>query len=222
MRMESAEKNAKALKATEPTMQKLSPVPRSSTTQKPCYHCGRTNHDASKCRCVNMTCHHCGKKGHIAPACLSRKGRNRRQGPRPRKEARETKYVSTASDNSDVEEFHLFNVGSKSSCPITVELQVEGKALPMELDTGAVFSIVSEHTRKDIFPNLRLHKSRILLKTYTDERISVLGELHVHVQYGSQKARLVLLVVDGNGPSLLGQNWLRHVRLDWKSICAVS
>ena len=223
MRMELAEKNAKALKATEPTVQQLSPVPRSSTTQKPCYRCGRTNHDTSKCRCVNMTCHHCGKKGHIAPACLSRKeGRNRRQGPRPRKEARETKYVSTASDNSDVEEFHLFNVGSKSSCPITVELQVEGKALPMELDTGAAFSIVSERTRKDIFPNLCLHKSRILLKTYTDERISVLGELHIHVQYGSQKARLVLLVVDGNGPSLLGRNWLRHVRLDWKSICTVS
>ena len=91
-----------------------------------------------------------------------------------------------------------------------------------ELDTGSAFSIVSEHTRKDIFPNLRLHKSSILLKTYTDERIFVLGELHVHMQYGSQKARLVLLVVDGNGPSLLGRNWLRHVRLDWKSICAVS
>lgn len=29
---------------------------------------------------------------------------------------------------------------------------------------------------------------------------------------------LPLIVVEGKGPSLLGRNWLRHVRFDWQSI----
>ena len=37
-------------------------------------------------------------------------------------------------------------------------------------------------------------------------------------QYGSQVAKLVLVVVAGNGPSLLGRNWLKYLRLDWKQI----
>ena len=60
------------------------------------------------------------------------------------------------------------------------------------------------------------------MKTYTDEKIDVLGQLHVHVKYGDQDAPLVLLVVGGDGPSLLGRNWLRYIRLDWKKINAIS
>ena len=88
----------------------------------------------------------------------------------------------------------------------------------MELDTGAAFSIISERTRKVHFADVKLRKSSILLKTYSNERINVLGQLHVRVTYGVQRAPLVLLVVEGDGPSLLGRNWLRHIRLDWKNI----
>ena len=34
----------------------------------------------------------------------------------------------------------------------------------------------------------------------------------------NQKQALTLLVVEGNGPSLLGRNWLTKIRLDWNSI----
>ena len=69
---------------------------------------------------------------------------------------------------------------------------------------------------------LKLHKSKILLKTYTGEHIPVQGELRVHVRYGEQCASLVLLVVAGDGPTLLGRNWLKYIQLDWKAIHAVS
>ena len=42
------------------------------------------------------------------------------------------------------------------------------------------------------------------------------------MQYGDQLARLVLLVVAGDGPSLLGRNWLRYIQLDWKQINSMS
>ena len=66
-------------------------------------------------------------------------------------------------------------------------------------------------------------RSRVCFsKTYTDESIRVLRELPVDVQYHGQRKQLVLLVVEGDGPSLLGRNWLEQLNLDWKSIKAVA
>ena len=91
----------------------------------------------------------------------------------------------------------------------------------MEVDTGAALSVISETTRLAIFPEDTLHPSTLILKTYTDEHLKVTGTLNVRVRYGDQKQKLVLVVVAGNGPSLLGRNWLKYIRLDWSSIFAV-
>jgi hypothetical protein len=129
--------------------------------------------------------------------------------------------VSDATDETEEEDF-LHMVASQSSKPIFVDLQINDKTLQMELDTGAAFTIISERTRKTVFPELPLLKCPIRLKTYTDERIAVLGQLNVHVSYGDQRAPLVLLVIAGDGHTLLGWNWLRYIRLDWECISAVS
>ena len=98
---------------------------------------------------------------------------------------------------------------------------VEGKSLTTEVDTGAAVSIISEATCRDKFPHLKLHKSKIVLKTYTDEPMQVVGQINVHVQYCGQTAPLVLVVVAGDGPSLFGRNWLKYIQLDWKRIATV-
>ena len=36
--------------------------------------------------------------------------------------------------------------------------------------------------------------------------------------YGSYRGTLTLYVVEGAGPPLLGQDWLKHIRLDWSAI----
>ena len=56
------------------------------------------------------------------------------------------------------------------------------------------------------------------LRTYTGEYIPVVGEMITQVQYGSQAKELGLIVVQGEGPSLFGCNWLEHFQLDWKTI----
>ena len=43
------------------------------------------------------------------------------------------------------------------------------------------------------------------------------GALEVEVHQGDQQRRLPLLVTKGNGPGLLGRNWLTELRLDLKS-----
>lgn len=46
----------------------------------------------------------------------------------------------------------------------------------------------------------------------------MLGTVDVVVKYGDQTAILPLLVVKGEGPSLLGRNWLAALKLDWHEI----
>ena len=46
----------------------------------------------------------------------------------------------------------------------------------------------------------------------------MLGVMPVQVIGGEQKKNLPLVVIQGNGDTLLGRDWLSHLRLDWKSI----
>ena len=86
---------------------------------------------------------------------------------------------------------------------------------------GAGLCIILEATRKAVFPEKALHPSNLVLKTYTDEHMEVTGTLKLRVKYGNQEKKLVLVVVAGNGPSLFGQNWLKHLKLDWRNMVAV-
>ena len=78
----------------------------------------------------------------------------------------------------------------------------------MEIDTGATVLIISEETRKKLFPEAILSKSSLLLKTYTGEAMPVAGEMNVVVKYGLQTVDLTLTAVKGSGPSLFGRDWL--------------
>ena len=56
-----------------------------------------------------------------------------------------------------------------------------------------------------------------LLRTYTRHTLEAKGCIEVNVKYQSQEKQLPLVVVAGERPSLLGRNWLAHIKLDWPS-----
>lgn len=45
--------------------------------------------------------------------------------------------------------------------------------------------------------------------------------MNVNVEYNGQTTTLPLIVTRGTGPALLGRNWLKELRLDWKQIFSV-
>ena len=98
--------------------------------------------------------------------------------------------------------------------PIVVTLNVSGQRLPMEVDTGAAVSIISAGTKEELFPDFQLTSTSLILTTYTGEEMEVTGEMQVEVSYGDYKGCLSLYVVEGTGPSLMGRDWLRLIRLD--------
>ena len=228
--MEAADRNAKSLKILEGSVQKLNV--RQPALNAPCYRCGRTNHAAKDCRFRDAECHYCKKKGHIASACRARppqksagKGQSERKPMHRRAKPQSTRWVATGgseSEASDTEELKLFNVTDRRSRSYQADFIIENKQLRMEVDTGAAVSIISEQQQKELFPDAALHTSRLELKTYTGERMAVVGEWDVQVQYCQQSKTLPLIVVTGNGPSLLGRNWLEHIRLDWKKIGSIA
>ena len=87
-----------------------------------------------------------------------------------------------------------------------------------EIDTGASVTLISEETYNEHYQDKPLQRLSLKLKTYTGESLQVLSQVTVTVSYHSQQGSYTLYVVKEAGPSLLGRDWLKHIRLDWKAI----
>ena len=64
--------------------------------------------------------------------------------------------------------------------------------------------------------------TKVKLKAYNGVQIQVYEEVWLPVVYDQQKRVLPLIVVDGDGPPLLGRNWLKELQLNWHNIFLVS
>ena len=87
----------------------------------------------------------------------------------------------------------------------------------MEFDTGATRSVISGKTFEQLGITTRtptLQPTTTRLRTYTGEVLKVMGECEVVVTLGTQQDRLRLLVIDGDGPSLIGRDWLVRLNID--------
>ena len=51
--------------------------------------------------------------------------------------------------------------------PIRVEVKINGKPLLMEVDTGAAVSLISYRKLKQILPRIKINKTTVVLRTYT-------------------------------------------------------
>ena len=77
---------------------------------------------------------------------------------------------------------------------------------------------MSKTVFKKLFPDLLLRKSRVGLTTYTGQTMKIVDEVDVQVSYQEQEPKqLTLVVVEGNGPTLLRCNWLPNFKIDWKT-----
>ena len=201
--------------------------------QKSCHRCGCAGHSPDACYFREQKYRACGKKGHIAKVCHSTensasrdKGKPpgkfwRKRPPQGTGDKHKADYVaqqqsdrgSSPEGQEDMPVFMIQTVKGKPETGITVEPEVNGVPLEMELDTGASVSIVPEKTWKDRFPGVQLENTGIQLKTCTGEELRVLGQIQVRVKYENQEHQLPLLVVEGEGPPLFERNWRRKIQL---------
>ena len=84
--------------------------------------------------------------------------------------------------------------------------------------SGAAVSVISHENQQKQFPEAIIMETAIKLRSYTGEAINIIGEKDVHVNHNMQESNLAITVVAGKGPTLLGRDWLRNLKLDWKTI----
>ena len=199
----------------------------SKRTEFVCYRCGQSGHSPAHCTFCTAQCHKCGKLGHIKKMCQSKKAlrgggtsntRNSRQTRTHTTESRNPRPVRAVQNESTVqtEEYSLYNIDSPvPTKPIMLEVVINNQPVSMELDTGSAVTLVSEHTFKSKWPDTPLQVSNVKLRTYSNESLQVLGQIEAKIQYNKQT------VLEGNGPTLFGRDWLAHIQLEWKKIHSV-
>ena len=101
-----------------------------------------------------------------------------------------------------------------------VIVTIGGHDVTMQLDTGAAVSIIPEATYKSHLSKYTLTETKPL-KSYSRDKLELLGQIRVPVKYESQTVTLPLVVAKGNKVPLLGRNWLEHIKLNWTEIFAL-
>ena len=186
------------------------------------------------CWFKNATCNLCGKTGHIKPVCRSNQQQSETFVKHPERKWRVGKGRSMTSQSQskthllqegedDEQSYTMFTIdscyGRKREDRIIESFMIQDQMIDLEIDTGATVSVINENTYRQLKNSTVLKKTQTILRTYSGEKIIPMGVIDVSVNYQNREHVLPLLVISG-GPNILGRNWLREIRLNWRDIQA--
>ena len=106
--------------------------------------------------------------------------------------------------------YELFMMQDKTRDPILITLQVNQVPVEMELDTVVSLTLINRATYSKITCDspVTLEHSNAQLQIYTGQPVAILGTVTIQAKYGEQLLQLPVHVVEGDGPILLGRDWL--------------
>ena len=223
-------KDSKVIQGASGVTQTVNQVtPAKQQPAKPCYRCGESNHKASDCYYKETTCSHCKKKGHLAKAYCNWTSTNPPSTPRRQRQNQSTHFIEDTLDSqNDPSVYSLFTVNNSvhrkgfDSNMFTVNVLINKQPVGMQIDTGAAVSIMSEATYQQLWPQENgppiETTTATQLSTYSGDMLETLGTITCDIEYQLQKCQLPLIIVKHPGPTLLGRNWLYHIRIDWPQI----
>ncbi|XP_054257058.1 uncharacterized protein K02A2.6-like [Macrosteles quadrilineatus] len=175
-----------------------------SGLQGRCYRCGDKDHRANTCKFRNEFCNLCNKVGHIAKVCMG--------GPRKQRiDQLEDREIEKQLDHTTYDSYKL---QVNNSDKFIMKIEIEGKPLSMELDTGAALSSISFEDYKRLDINKRMFKSHVQLRTYTGEIIQTKGVVYVRFQYKEKIYFGKLFIIDQDVEPIFGRDWIREVNLE--------
>ena len=228
---ETAAKDSKAIQGSSGASQTVhvnhmaETKPRPTSSTKPCYRCGKSNHKAMECYYKETTCSHCKKKGHLAEVC---RNRTSTKPPTSIQRKQPTHLVEmTEPDQEESSEYSLFTVNNctdgngTDSNLFTVNVLINKQSVGMQIDTGAAVSIMSEATLKQLWSQENsppIETTSMRLSTYSGVMLETVGTITCTVEYQCQSYQLPLVIVKQEGPTLLGRNWLSQIKLNWPEL----
>lgn len=200
-----------------------------------CFTCGKTGHLARVCRTAKPNSGPQQQPG-SSPGQGRRRGRGRRQGRRRGQGRRQGRRRGPALGqgrrrkwrrgraaagsgfsaarlnvvSEDPPIFDMWHTGLVPSSvpPYVLTIEVCGRPISMELDTGASVSVMAGKLFKRTFPGVAIEASGIMLRSYSGELSQVQGQAQVSIRFGNREATLPLYLTKGSSPTLLGRNWI--------------
>ncbi|KAJ8048052.1 hypothetical protein HOLleu_00217 [Holothuria leucospilota] len=157
-------------------------------------------HEPRCCPAYGKLCKRCGKPNHFAKMCRT---------PHKTKTVQEIKDENSSDDTEEdffIDVVHMINDGFKAdgNHEWKVHLKLKGMKLPFKIDTGADANIISKSVYRKCAKDVALYKTSIKLKTYSGEKIPVLGRCKIRCILKGKAYGLNFLVVDMESQNILG------------------
>lgn len=161
-------------------------------------HCGESNHILARCKYKNYRCKICKKEGHLAKICRNKE-----------KLAASRKYEANNEAALDIIGMYKFEIADSTVEPVIVNVEIEGKCIPMELHTGAGRTIIPKKVFLANFPHCKLEKTSIRLRMYNGNILVPLGQISVKVKGKESVFKAQLIIVKEGNRSLLGRDLMK-------------
>lgn len=119
--------------------------------------------------------------------------------------------------NQTQQNTNFYSILTHTNTPLVISLEISGHMIQMEVNTGASISLISEQQYKQLWNAPTLEKSSVNLQIYTGVTLLILASINVTATYNHQTNMLLLFVIKGDVPNLMGCDWLAKFQLDWQS-----
>lgn len=160
------------------------------------------------CKFQRYVCRVCNRQGHLKRMCPNVTGQHHVDVTHP--------GSNDEGEVSGEEEVVFVNISKLSSIhcsPLYVKLNINGKDINMECDTGSAISCISKECYNKLFSDLPLEPCQLVLKYYTGETVRPLGLVRPLVEYKGRKKILELYVIENGRTVLLGRQWMSSLKI---------
>jgi len=156
-------------------------------TNVKCFRCGK-GHLANKCNLDrSVRCYSCGKLGHLRAVC----------------------FKNTSSTNNLEEMLSLEHSNYRDKFLLSME--VEGKKVEFEIDSGAAVTVMSESEATKLFPTATIRHTDLRLISFCGRALRCKGYVTVCAKYNNSIVKdLNIYLISGVRKPLLGREWIRQ------------
>ncbi len=189
-----------------------------------CRRCSRNHFNNNNCPAISWKCFACGQIGHTARSSMCR---NRIQELEEVQANTEDCARADDSDDhlelgmlsEDLGECTIKSLKTKVADILKVSLMLDGHRVEMEVDSGAVRTVMHEKDFEKLFSNLVLEPVNFNLRVLTGQKAEILGQVFIHVIYLNKMFCLPLVILKSETLfiPLLGRNWLNILNVNWHS-----
>lgn len=192
--------HAKTNKSSQNTFKETGKKQDGESSLLKCIHCGKPNHNFSKCKFKSFKCKICNKIGHLAIICKSK-------GQTHNVEVKEDTF------NNSIDIFAI-EKNVNYVLPISIKCCIDNKPVQMELDTGAAISCLPENIYLSKFSHIKLENSDIELKTYNGHILKPVGEINCRIKVKDKEVNCSMVIVKNGCKILFGRDLIQKFNLD--------